>query len=163
VARTVSPGIAAALADGMPRYSPPTPAPVQAAAPQEESEADKPKNSIPRLPAYVVRDSRPPMFRNSELLTAKGAVDLSFKNHPGLAIGNIFGLNDAVARDMFYDDERLTNMADMSDTAHAMARGGDNAEAQYILQETQDTYMRTPDTTWGGPGGGGGFSGGGGK
>ena len=38
---------------------------------------------------------------------------------------------------MFYDDERLTNIDDLTDTAHAMAQGGDKAEAQYILKETQ--------------------------
>jgi hypothetical protein len=163
VTRSVSPGIAAALADGMPKFSPPTPTPVPVAETQEERDADKPRNSIPRLPAYVVRESRPPMFRTRDLLTPSGLVAFSLKNHPGLKFGNIFGLNDEVARSMYYDDERLTNMADMADTAHAMALGGDRAEAQYILQATQDTYMRTPDTTWGGPGGGGGFSGGGGK
>jgi hypothetical protein len=130
---------------------------------EAQIEADKPKNAIPRLPAYVVRDSRPPVFRNSELLTQEGIVGLTFRRHRGLAIGNIFGLNEGVAREMFYDDERLTSMDDLADTAHAMAQGGDKAEAQYILKESNDTFMRIPDTTWGGPGGGGGFSGGGGK
>jgi hypothetical protein len=163
VARPVSPGIAQALADGMPKYSPPTPEPVQPAESQDARDLDKPKNEIPRLPAYVVRASRPPIFRPRDLNTSAGLIDLAFRNHPGLAIGNILGLNEALARDMFYEDERLTNIGDLADTAHAMAAGGDKDEAKYILQETQDTYMRTPDTTWGGPGGGGGFSGGGGK
>ena len=163
VARTVSPGIAQALSDGMPKYSPPTPTPVQAAEPVDMREVDKPKNEIPRLPAYVVRESRPPMFSNREMFTQGGMTDFSIRSHPGLAIGNLFGLNEAVARDMFYEDERLASIADMTDTARAMARGGDTAEAQYILQSTQDTYMRAPDMTWNGPGGGGGFSGGGGK
>jgi len=162
-ARPVSPGIAQALADGMPKYSPPTPAPAQPAETQDARDLDKPKNEIPRLPAYVVRASRPPIFRPRDLYTPSGLIDLSFAKHPGLAIGNILGLNDALARDMYYDDERLTNIADLADTAHAIDSGGDKGEAKYILQETQDTYMRTPDTTWGGPGGGGGFSGGGGK
>jgi hypothetical protein len=163
-ARSVSPGVAQALSDAMPRYHPPTPVPTLTPEQvQAQEEADKPKNAIPRLPAYVVRESRPPMFRNQEILTNSGVMALTFRNHPGLAIGNIFGLNEGPAREMFYDDERQTSMADLTDTAHAMTRGGDPAEAQFILQSTQDTFMRTPDTTWGGPGGGGGFSGGGGK
>jgi hypothetical protein len=162
--RSVSPDVAQALADGMPRYHPPTPVPTQ--TPEQvaaQAEADKPKNAIPRLPAYVVRDSRPPVFRNSEILTEAGQVRLTFRRHPGLAIGNIFGLNEGVAQQMFYDDERLTSIADLADTAHAMDEGGDRSESQFILQETKDTFMRTPDMSWGGPGGGGGFSGGGGK
>jgi hypothetical protein len=163
-ARSVSPGVAQALSDSMPRYHPPTPVPTLTPEQvQAQEEADKPKNAIPRLPAYVVRESRPPMFRNQEILTNSGVMALTFKNHPGLAIGNLFGLNEGAAREMFYDDERQTSIADLTDTAHAMTRGGDPAEAQFILQSTQDTFMRTPDTTWGGPGGGGGFSGGGGK
>lgn len=157
--RSVSPGVAQALADGMPRYHPPTPVPTQ--TPEQilaQAESDKPKNAIPRLPAYVVRESRPPVFRNREILTDAGMVGLTFRNHPGLAIGNLFGLNEGVARQMFYDDERLTSIDDLSDTAHAMAQGGDRAESQFILKETNDTFMRIPDTTWGGPGGGGGFS-----
>ncbi|HEY5079041.1 MAG TPA: hypothetical protein VII43_04315 [Opitutaceae bacterium] len=158
-ARSVSPGVAQALADGMPRYHPPTPVPTQTAEQvQAQIEADKPKNAIPRLPAYIVRESRPPVFRNRELLTDAGIVGLTFRRHPGLAIGNIFGLNEGVAKQMFYDDERLDSMEDLADTAHAMAQGGDRAEAQYILQESKNTFMRIPDTTWGGPGGGGGFS-----
>ena len=126
--RSVSAGVAQALADGMPRYSPPTPAPTQTPEQvQAQAEADKPKNAIPRLPAYVVRDSRPPVFSNRELLTKEGQVALTFRNHPGLAIGNLFGLNEGVARQMFYDDERLSSMADLADTAHAMAQGGTGA------------------------------------
>jgi hypothetical protein len=148
VARAVSPGIARA----------------QPAEAPDARDLDKPKNEIPRLPAYVVRASRPPIFRPRDLNTQSGLVDLSFRRHPGLVIGNIFGLNEGAAQAMFLDDERLSNISDLADTAHAMDAGGDKGEAKYILQETQDTYMRTPDTTtWGGPGGGGGFSGGGGK
>jgi hypothetical protein len=155
VTHSVSPGVSAALSF---KYSPPTPTP----EPKEVPE-DKPKNEIPRLPAYVVRESRPPIFTHRELLTNAGVVNLQFRRHPGLAIGNLFGLNDAVAEQMFYDDERQSSITDLVDTAYAMARGGDKDEAVYILQSTQDTYMRTPDLSWNGPGGGGGFSGGGGK
>lgn len=153
--RSVSPEVARALSLGMPKYNPPTPTPVAANQPQDVLEADKPKNEIKRLPSYVVHDSRPPVFRDRDLYTKDGLVSLSYKLHPGLALGNLAGLNDPTAYDVFLEDERLANMADLKDTARAIAAGGDNAEGEYILQQTQDTFMR-PDQgfIWNGPGGG---------
>jgi hypothetical protein len=161
--RSVSPGIAEALSLGMPKYAPPTPTPTPAPD-VDMRDVDRPKNEIKRLPKYVVRESRPPIFRDRDLFTTQGLIDLSFKNHPGLMFGNILGLNEAPAYEMFLDDQRQKNMQDLSDTAHAMARGGDPAEGAYILQASQNTYMRQDDDfTWGGPGGGGTNSGGWGK
>jgi hypothetical protein len=157
--RSVSSRTAAALAAAMPSYSVPTPTP----APTLDPELDKPRNGIPRLPKYIVRESRPPVFRNQDLYTADGLVNLSFKAHPGLLFGNILGLNSSVAYQMYQDDLRKDALNDFSDEAHAMARGGDKAESDYILQASQETFMRPVEEIWGGPGGNGGFSGGGGR
>jgi hypothetical protein len=154
VTRTVSPGIAAALSAGMPRFSPPTPTPV----PTAEPESDKPKNGIVRLPAYLVREARPPIFRNRDLFTKEGMLDLTMKAHAGLEFGNILGLNanpkpGSPAYQMMVDDERQESMDDLFDTAHAMAQGGDNAKAAYILQQSDSTYMRGGGTwDWSGSG-----------
>jgi len=161
--RAVSPEIAADLASGMPRYAPPTPTPATTAEPQDLRDIDKPRNEIRRLPAYVVRETRPAVFRDRDLYNTKGLVDLSFKSHPGLIVGNFLGLNSKVAYEMYLDDQRLENIQDLAETAHAMALGGDKAESDYILKESQQTYMRPIEETWTGPGGGGGFSGGGGR
>jgi hypothetical protein len=153
VARSVSPSVAAALAQGLPKYSPPTPTPEASAEPQDMRDVDKPKNEIPRLPKYVVHERRPPVFRNRDLLTDSGLLDLSFKSHPGLRVGNILGLNEGLAREMMYDDMRLKNIEDLNETAYSFAQGGDKAEADYILKASQDAYMRTDDGF--GPVGGG--------
>jgi len=161
--RAVSSKIAADLASGMPRYAPPTPTPAATGEPQDLRDIDKPKNEIRRLPAYVVRETRPAIFRNRDLYTTKGLASLSFKTHPGLIVGNFLGLNSKIAYEMYLDDQRLENIEDLTETAHAMALGGDKAESDYILKESQQTYMRPIEETWNGPGGGGGFSGGGGR
>lgn len=153
--RSVSPEVAEALSLGMPKYNPPTPTPVAVNEPADMRDVDKPKNEIKRLPSYIVHDSRPPVFRDRDLYTKDGLVSLSYKLHPGLRIGNIAGLNDATAYEVFLEDERLANIADLTDTARAIATGGDPAEGEYILQQTQDTYMRTDQGfNWSGPGGG---------
>jgi hypothetical protein len=167
--RTVSPRVAAALSAGMPKFSPPTPTPAQVAEPQDLRDTDKPKNEIHRLPKYVVREARPPIFRDRDLYTQTGLIDLYFKNHPGLIVGNILGLNSSPkpgspAYQMMMDDERKDNMDDLADTAHAMAQGGDAAGASYILQQSQNTYMRGGGTwDWTSTGPVGGILGGGGK
>ncbi len=157
--RSVSPGVAAALALGMPRYNPPKPTPTPTGTPVDMREIDKPKNEIKRLPKYVVVESRPPVFRDRDLFTRQGLIDLSLKSHPGLMFGNILGLNAGAAAQMYQDDERLRNIGELADEAHAFSLGGASAEGRYILQQSQDTYMRSDD----GFGPVGGNTGGGGK
>jgi hypothetical protein len=158
VTRYVSAGVAAALSDGAPRYSPPTPAPSPTPVPADVTDIDKPKNGIVRLPSYVVRESRPPIFRDRDLFTAQGMLDLTMKRHGGLLFGDFLGLNSnnkpgSPAYQMMVDDERKDNMDDLFDTAHAMAQGGDFAEGSYILQQSQSTYMRGGgDWDWSGSG-----------
>lgn len=140
--RTVSAKTAAALSEGMPKFTPPTPVPSPTPEVKDMQDIDKPKNEIHRLPSYVVREARPPIFRQRDLYTPTGLIDLYFKSHPGLHFGNVLGLNSAAALDMYEDDQRKANMEDLSDTAHAMAQGGDAAGGSYILQQSEATYMR---------------------
>jgi len=161
--RSVSAKLAADLASDMPKYSPPTPTPTVTDVPKDLRDIDKPRNEIHRLPAYIVRESRPAVFRERDLYTPAGLADLSLKRHPGLILGNYFGLNSGIAYQMYLDDLRLAEMQDLNDTAHAMSLGGDKAESDYIMKESQATFMRPIEETWNGPGGGGGFSGGGGR
>jgi hypothetical protein len=49
-----------------------------------------------------VRESRLPEFRTRDLYTKAGLIELSFKEHPGLRIGNFFNLNAKIAYDMMY-------------------------------------------------------------
>lgn len=151
--RTISSGLAAALSEGMPKYSPPTPTPTPAADPVDMRDLDKPRNEIKRLPKFVVQESRPPVFRERDLFTTQGQIDLAFKSHSGLLFGNILGLNSGAAQMMYLEDQRLDNIADLKDEAHALSRGGASAEGSYILQQSSDTYMRS-GTSWDWDGGG---------
>jgi hypothetical protein len=166
--RTVSSKVAAALSLGMPKFSPPTPTPTPAAEPQDLRDIDKPKNEIHRLPKFVVREARPPIFRERDLFTMDGMLNLTMKRHAGLQIGNLWGLNSSPkpgspAYQMMVDDQRQANIDDMTDTAHAISQG-DPGGASYILQQTQGTYMRGGgDWDWSATGPVGGILGGGGK
>lgn len=145
----LSPGLTAAISSGMPAYVPQS-ARAAAAAGPDLRDVDKPKNEIPRLPAavmsrYIVHGTSVHVFRNRDLYTKAGLIELAMKEHPGLRIGNFFNLNSEIAYEMFLDDERLGKMQDLQDTALAVAVGGDRGEAQAIMDETEDAFMRTED------------------
>ena len=82
--RAISDNLAAALADTMPKYNPPT---------AEQLEAEKnffedlpqPKNGIVRLPTVVVEGNRPPIFTEREVNTDKGLQRIAVKRYFGEA------------------------------------------------------------------------------
>jgi hypothetical protein len=137
-----SPGVSAEIASGLPGYRP-EPTPKAGGAHADARDADKPRNQIVRLPLevmrrYVVRERRLPVFRPLDLYTEKGLIDLSFKEHPGLRIGNFFNLNAPLAREMFIKEQLLAARDDLTDTAHAMAVGGDGSEGEAFQQAIID-------------------------
>jgi hypothetical protein len=145
--------IAHALVDSLPKFNPAKPD--DAAPPVEEP---SPKNHIIRLPDYVVNGQKPPpVFSEREIHTKEGLEALAMQRYMSqfdqiLNGGSLFfnsGSPSDRAVQMFREDERLGNMADLNDTANSITRGGDAAEGLYIKQASQDTYRRTPDWGWG--------------
>ena len=144
--RVMSDDLAATLAVGMPKYTPPTPVekkPVK--EPVDTREADKPKNSIIRLPDYVVREARPPVFREKDLATPGGKTDLGMKRYAGLNFGPLASWNRPIALAMYQEQERLDNMSELADDARTARRAGDKTTADYITKQSQQTYIRRGD------------------
>jgi len=142
-------GVSADIETSLPKFKQEANRPPDAELP-DLRDIDKPRNQIPRLPAnlmskYVVHASKVPVFRTRDLYTKAGLVDQAFKDHPGLRIGNIFGLNRDAAYEAFLEDERAGKIHDLDDTALAFAFGGDTDEAKMILNETGDTFIRDVD------------------
>lgn len=155
--RAVSSGVAAALAAAVPKYTPPPPKP----EPTPESEAidlrdiDKPKNTIIRLPKYIVQEQKPIVFSERAITTDKGLADIAVRRYISdvdRALNRftlpLFGISaEARALAMYAEDERLRNMSDLNDAA-ANAAKSDPAAGAYIRRETQETFMRTSDFGW---------------
>jgi hypothetical protein len=96
------------------------------------------------MAGYVVREGTMPVFRTArEIYSPKGLEDLSFHEHPGLHVGNFRNLNAKQAEAMFDEDERLQEISDFKDTAHAIDVGGDPAEARAISKATDDAFIRS--------------------
>jgi hypothetical protein len=114
---------------------PAKPGPGPAGAAADLRDIDRPRNQIPRLPVemmqrYVVRETRLPVFRPRDLYTKAGLVELSFKEHPGLRIGNFFNLNAKAAYQAIVSEQLYADRMELTDLAVAMAVGGDTEEAE---------------------------------
>lgn len=157
----ISSELAATLAVGRPKFSPPPP-PVEQKAEDElpdMRDLDKPRNGIIRLPKMVVQGSRPPIFTEKKLYTQKAFAALLAKRYYSegyLAFSRVIGYtplalifptaeSSALAR--YQEEERLKNMSDLSDAATLAAKAGDKADSEYIKAQSTDTYMRRMD--WG--------------
>ena len=147
--RVMSDEVAATLANGMPKYNPPKPVEPK---PEDEQadlrDSDKPKNGIIRLPKYVVKEPKPPLFRERDLHTGSEMTDIGLRRYLGLNIGNIGGLNRPVSLLMYQEQERLNNIADLKDDAKNAKRSGDSAASDYILRESNRVNYRPSDFGW---------------
>jgi len=143
--RAISSQTAARLTASMPGYIAKKPVAANADDDQADAtDAEKPKNDIIRLPDYIVRERPPPVFTQREILTPKALAELEFKKHPGLNLWGLMpfsSLNAKIALQMYDEEARLDNITDLTDTAHAIGRGGDGAQDEYIKKETQQTFM----------------------
>ena len=144
--RVMSEDLAATLAVGMPKYSPPKPPEKKVDAPATDNadarDANKPKNGIIRLPDYVVRETRSPVFKDRDLATPDRKADIGMKRYAGLNFGPFASLNRPIALAMVQEQERLDNMSELADDAKTSTRAGDTATANYIMRESQKTYLR---------------------
>jgi hypothetical protein len=155
--RSVSPGVAAALAAAAPKYTPPPPK--QEPKPEEElpdmREIDKPKNQIVRLPKYIVQEPKPAVFTERSISTEKGLTDIAMRRYitdVDRALNRftlpLFGTSkEARALAMYAEEERLKNMAELHGNA-AAASEADAAAGTYIRRETDKTFIRTSDFGW---------------
>jgi len=151
--RAISSEVASALAAGMPKYQPPKPVEPKVEAEEIDlRETDQPRNRIIRLPDFVVQEKKPPVFRERDLHTRKGLVDLAKQRYFSEAAQGLnrfriplFGQGiDAYALQMQADAERLQNITDLKETA-ATIRAADPENATYIRRLTDDTYIRRND------------------
>lgn len=149
--RAVSAETAAKLAAVAPKFVPPKPAEEKPAA--DPREADKPKNTIIRLPSYIVREPKVREFKERELLTPRGSLDLALKRHPGLRFNPLFflGSNSGVALAMLEEEHRLERLAEMADLLSLM-RYSDTPMDPDTKRKVQQSFIRPGDFGWQGGG-----------
>ena len=148
--RVMSDEIASTLSTGMPKYNPPPklPEPKPEEEPTDLRETDKPKNKIIRLQKFVVKEPKPPVFRDRDLESKSGLTERGMKSNPGLGIGNFGGLNRPTALLMYEEQERLKNMSDLSKDSRDARNSGDTAAADNISKENNRANYRPSDFGW---------------
>lgn len=160
--RAISSNLASTLAQGMPKYEPPKP--VEPKLEEEElpdmRDIDKPKNEIIRLPKVVVEGSRPPVFKEREILTHQAFAQLMAKKYyseayRGLVSGTplryLLPSAEASAMARYYEEKRLEDMGTMAAAANTAAALGEKAESDYIKRTSAETYMSRSDFGWQNP------------
>lgn len=150
--RAISSGVASQLAAAMPKYAPPAPAkePEPAREMVDMREVDKPRNTIIRLPDYVVKEPTPPVFTERAIMTDKGLADIAVRRYMSEADRALnrftlplFGTSmESRALAMYAEEERLQNMAAIEDAAQTVSVS-DAASGAYIRREGQKTYLRS--------------------
>ena len=151
MARAISSETATKLAGVAPKFASVAakPAATDSAAkttePPDLRDIDKPRNTIVRLPNYTVREEKPPVIKERDVLTPKGRLEAGYKKHPGLHLGS-FGIfsNDGVAMAMEAEDERLERKSEFEDLA-SLLRFTDPAGHATAKHEVQQAFMREPD------------------
>ena len=159
---------ATAITSGLPRYAPPPkPAPKKPAADVEgEDEAepedrplapDQPRNKIIRLPRYIVEGDRPPVFRERDLYTTQALSAIAMKRYLSRLDSSLLNrftiplftlTNEERAMAMYEEDERLQNIADLKTAAANARKAGDQAESDYLVRETNATFLRSGGMDW---------------
>ena len=166
VTHAISSEVAAQLAASRPKFSPVAPPPPP--KPEEEladlRETDKPKNTIVRLPKFVVQEPRPPVFTERTISTKQGLANIAMRRymtdtdralnrftlplfHPFSLLGGTSNEDRAMA--MYEEDERLKNMGEFADRTN-MVMKSDSAAGAKMKNDTQQTFMRWQDFGWNG-------------
>ena len=153
---------------GLPRYAPPPKEAPQKPAAEVESDdeaepegtplsPDQPRNKIIRLPRYIVEGDRPPVFRERDLYTTQALSAIAMKRYLSRLDSSLLNrftiplftlTNEARAMAMYEEDERLQNIADLKTAAANARKAGDQAESDYLVRETNATFLRSGGMDW---------------
>jgi hypothetical protein len=140
----MSAGIAAHLAEKLPKFTPPGPvagtagSPVLKVASSEPREADKPRNTIIRLDPYQVLEAKPPAFKEREILTPRGRLDVALKRYPGLKFGNLWIFNNyGLALAMYEEDLALERAKELMELSSLASLPSERAAVQRELSDLQ--------------------------
>ena len=104
---------------------------------------NRPRNTIIRLPNYIVQEEKPEAFKERNLLTGWGHLQLAYKRFPGLHIGSLPKFsNDGIAFFMLEEDYRLERKAEMEELVTVVTDPAQRAKAKKAVLET---FIRTDE------------------
>jgi hypothetical protein len=147
-ARAISPATAAQLAAAVAKFEPPPPTPVATPlldAAVDLRETDRPRNTIVRLPSYLVREEKPVILSEREIRTPRARLQLALKKHPGLRLGSFWIFrNDGIALAMLAEEERLEQKQHFAELVQLMHFSDPGIKAT-AKQGVEHAFMREAD------------------
>lgn len=142
--RAISPAAAAQLAVAAPKYEPPPPAPTGETSP-DLREIDRPRNTIIRLPNYLVQEEKVIVPTEREVMTPQARLSLALKKYPGLRLGSFWIFrNDGIALAMLAEEERLEQKRAFEDLVQLM-QVSDPAAKATAKRSVEQAFMREAD------------------
>lgn len=146
--RAVSPATAAQLAAAVAKLEPPPPSAV-ATPPANPAidlrEVDRPRNTIIRLPSYLVREEKAVFLSEREVQTPRARLQLALKKHPGLRLGSFWIFrNDGIALAMLAEEERLEQKQHFEELVQLMHFSDPGIKAT-AKQGVEHAFMREAD------------------
>lgn len=156
--RAISPAVAELLKASLPKIAPVKPAAKkpESAAP-ELRETDQPQNEIVRLPNFVVRESKPPVFREQDIYTRQALarrLAQRYYSEGYLAFSKLVGYTplsyvlpsaEASAMAQFRDEERLRQKHEFEDLTNMITDPAAGAKAKEV---GRDTFLHWGDMGW---------------
>jgi hypothetical protein len=137
--RPVSPEKAAQLAAVVPKFEPVPQPPAE--PPPDLRETDKPRNTIIRLPDFVVQQRKAPVLKERDVLTAEAKLELALRKNPGLRFGSFWIFrNDGIALLMAAEEERLEKKREMGELIRLMPA----SQQKQVKPLVEQAFMREP-------------------
>ena len=111
----------------------------------ELREIDNPRNTIIRLPNYIVREDKTPVLKERDVRTPKASLELALRRHPGLRLGSFWIFrNDGIALALLAEEERLERKKEFEDMVSLMPVSDPAARAT-VKREVQQAFLREAD------------------
>jgi hypothetical protein len=152
-ARAISPATAAQLTAALPKFEQPpaasaaTPAanPTPPDSAVDLREVDRPRNTIIRLPSYLVQEEKPVILTERDVRTPRARLHLALQKHPGLRLGSFWIFrNDGIALAMLAEEERLEQKQYFEDLVQ-LTQFSDPGTKATAKQGVEHAFMRTAD------------------
>jgi hypothetical protein len=140
--------MAAQLAAAVPKFEAPPLSPIATSLVESAvdlREVDRPRNTIVRLPSYLVREEKPVILTEREVQTPRARLQLALKKYPGLRLGSFWIFrNDGIALAMLAEEERLEQKQYFEELVQLMHFSDPGTKAT-ANQAVEHAFMRTAD------------------
>gem|GEM_PF-4123956 len=131
--------ITGAIIAQLPKFEAPTPI----VSPLSSSDGDSAEDTF-KLPKMTIRPTQVMPESDFAWLNTKGRLELALKAHPGIRVGNIFGMNEGIAQAMQQEERLAAKKADLTDRVQRSTLG--DSEVDQKIRKLLQALLRRSAT-----------------